>query len=124
MTDSVQTPATDNARAMSQPAAGGGARRRSMIVAAIGSLLTLAAVGLVLENADLRTPSPSHSMLSSIIIPLVFVSVGLLITAIAWACARTGALQPAQSGGIAGGFKMPLAAARKIPNRPPNKAIE
>ena len=67
--------------------------------------------------------SPStQSILSGLMIVLVLASVGLLITFIASSYARTGALQPASSGG--GVFKMLFAPEREIPDTPPNKAIE
>jgi SpoVK/Ycf46/Vps4 family AAA+-type ATPase len=67
--------------------------------------------------------SPStQSILSGLAIVLVLASVGLLATFIAASYARTGALQPASSGG--GVFKMLFAPERKIPDTPPNKAIE
>jgi stage V sporulation protein K len=63
----------------------------------------------------------TQSILSGIVIVLVLASVGLLVTSIAASYARTGALQPAQSGGA---IKMLLAPERTIPDRPPNEAIE
>jgi SpoVK/Ycf46/Vps4 family AAA+-type ATPase len=67
--------------------------------------------------------SPStQSILSGLVIVLVLASVGLLVTFIAASYARTGALQPASSGG--GVFKMLFAPERRIPDTPPNKAIE
>jgi stage V sporulation protein K len=69
--------------------------------------------------------SPStQSILSSIVIVLVLVGIGLLVTAVASAYARSGALQPAQSGGFSGAIKMLFAPERQIPDSPPNKAIE
>jgi len=66
--------------------------------------------------------SPSNqSILSGFAIVLVLASIGLLVTIIASSYARTGALQPAQSGGT---IKMLLAPVRDIPDHPPNKAIE
>jgi len=66
--------------------------------------------------------SPStQSILSGLVIVLVLASVGLLVTFIASSYARTGALQPASSGGV---FKMLFAPEREIPDTPPNKAIE
>ena len=66
--------------------------------------------------------SPStQSILSGIVIVLVLASLGLLVTVVASAYARTGALQPAQSEGT---FRMLLAPVREIPDHPPNKAIE
>jgi stage V sporulation protein K len=67
--------------------------------------------------------SPStQSILSGFVIVLVLASVGLLVSFIASSYARTGALQPASSGG--GVFKMLFAPEREIPDTPPNKAIE
>src|ERR1700680_4610480 len=69
--------------------------------------------------------SPStQSILSSIAIVLVLVGIGLLVTAVASAYARSGVLQPAQSGGFSGAIKMLFAPERQIPDSPPNKAIE
>jgi SpoVK/Ycf46/Vps4 family AAA+-type ATPase len=69
--------------------------------------------------------SPStQSILSGVVIVLVLASVGLVMTIIASAYARTGALQPARSDGSSGTFKMLFAPERDIPDRPPNKAIE
>ena len=66
--------------------------------------------------------SPStQSMLSGIAIVLVLSAIALMVTLIASSYARTGALQPAQSGGT---VKMLLAPERTIPDHPPNKAIE
>jgi SpoVK/Ycf46/Vps4 family AAA+-type ATPase len=66
--------------------------------------------------------SPStQSVLSGVVIVLVLASVGLLVTFIASSYARTGALQPASSGGA---FKMLFAPERDVPDTPPNKAIE
>ena len=67
--------------------------------------------------------SPStQSILSGIVIVLVLASVGLVVSVIASAYARTGALQPRND--TPGMFKMLLAPVRDIPDRPPNKAIE
>jgi stage V sporulation protein K len=66
--------------------------------------------------------APSNqSMLSGIAIVLVLSAIALMVTLIASSYARTGALQPAQSGGT---VKMLLAPERTIPDHPPNKAIE
>jgi SpoVK/Ycf46/Vps4 family AAA+-type ATPase len=62
--------------------------------------------------------------LSGVTIVLAFVCVGLLVTAVASAYARTGALQPVQSGGLPDTVKMIFAPVRDIPDRPPNRAIE
>ena len=64
-------------------------------------------------------PSTQH-ILSGAVIVLMLVCLGLLVTVIASAYARTGALQPAH-GSI---LKMLFAPARQIPDKPPNKAIE
>jgi stage V sporulation protein K len=67
--------------------------------------------------------SPStQAILSGFVIVLVLASLGLLITFIASSYARSGALQPASSGGSV--FKMLFAPEREIPDTPPNKAIE
>jgi stage V sporulation protein K len=69
--------------------------------------------------------SPStQSVLSGVVIVLVLAGIGLMVTAIASAYARKGALQPAQSGGSSGAIKMLFAPERDIRDRPPNKAIE
>src|SRR6202167_4691155 len=66
--------------------------------------------------------SPSNqSMLSGITIVLVLAAVGLMVSVVASSYARTGALQPAESGGA---IKMLLAPERSIPDNPPNKIIE
>jgi stage V sporulation protein K len=66
--------------------------------------------------------SPStQSILSGIVIVLALASIGLLVTGIASAYARTGALQPANNSGV---IKMMFAPERTIPDNPPNKAIE
>jgi stage V sporulation protein K len=66
--------------------------------------------------------SPStQAILSGFVIVLVLASLGLLVTFIASSYARSGALQPASSGGV---FKMLFAPEREIPDTPPNKAIE
>jgi stage V sporulation protein K len=67
--------------------------------------------------------SPStQAILSGFVIVLVLASLGLLVTFIASSYARSGALQPASSGG--GAFKMLFAPEREVPDTPPNKAIE
>jgi SpoVK/Ycf46/Vps4 family AAA+-type ATPase len=69
--------------------------------------------------------SPStQAMLSGITIVLVLSMVGWLITAVASAYARTGAMQPAQGGGVSDAIRMLFAPERAIPDYPPNKAIE
>src|SRR5260370_26416759 len=66
--------------------------------------------------------SPStQSILSGLVIVLVLASVGLLVTFIASSYARSGALQPASSGGA---FKMLFAPGRGIPDTPPTKALD
>ena len=69
------------------------------------------------------SPSTQH-ILSGTVIVLVLASLGLLVTVMASAYARTGALQPAKGGGLAGTIKMLFAPEREIPDAPPNKAIE
>jgi stage V sporulation protein K len=69
------------------------------------------------------TPSTQH-ILSGILIVLVLASVALMVTAIAASYARTGALQPAKTGGISSTMKLLIAPEREIPDSPPNKAIE
>jgi hypothetical protein len=56
MTESVQTPVGNNAPAVSKPAVSK-IGRRPAIVAAVGGLLVLAAVGMVLKNADIGIAS-------------------------------------------------------------------
>jgi hypothetical protein len=56
MSDSARTPAANNAPATGK-SAGGGAGRRPAIIAAVGCLLIVAAVGLVLKKADLGIKS-------------------------------------------------------------------
>src|SRR5258708_32324220 len=69
--------------------------------------------------------SPStQAILSGVVIILVLAGLGLLVTLVASAYARTGALQPAQSGGLAGAVKMLLVPERQIPDHPPNNATE
>jgi stage V sporulation protein K len=63
----------------------------------------------------------TQAILSGFVIVLVLASLGLLVTFIASSYARSGALQPASSGGV---FKMLFAPEREIPDTPPNKAIE
>jgi SpoVK/Ycf46/Vps4 family AAA+-type ATPase len=69
--------------------------------------------------------SPStQAVLSGAAIVFVLASIGLLLSSIASAYARTGALQPAQREGLSGTFRMLFAPARQIPDTHPNKAIE
>src|SRR5260370_8850176 len=69
--------------------------------------------------------SPStQAILSGVVIILVLAGLGLLVTLVASAYARTGALQPAQSGGLAGAVKMLFVPERQIPDHPPAKAIQ
>jgi stage V sporulation protein K len=63
----------------------------------------------------------SQSILSDVAIVTVLAAIGLMVTVVAAHYARTGALQPAQSGGT---IKMLLAPERGISEQPPNKAIE
>jgi stage V sporulation protein K len=69
------------------------------------------------------SPSTQH-ILSGAAIVFVLASLGLLVTSVAAAYARTGALQPAQNSGLAGAIKMLLSPEREIPDNPPNRAIE
>jgi SpoVK/Ycf46/Vps4 family AAA+-type ATPase len=69
------------------------------------------------------SPSTQH-ILSGVVIVLVLASLALLLTVVASAYARTGALQPVQSGGFSGAMKMLFVPERQIPDHPPNKAIE
>jgi stage V sporulation protein K len=72
-----------------------------------------------------KNMSPSaQAALSGICIVLTLVCIGLLLTVIASSYARTGALQPAQSGGLSQLGKMVFTPVRDIPDHPPNKAIE
>src|ERR1700709_831001 len=66
----------------------------------------------------------TQQILSGAVIVLVLASLALLLTVVASAYARAGALQPAQSGGFSGAMKMLFAPERQIPDHPPNKAIE
>jgi stage V sporulation protein K len=66
----------------------------------------------------------TQAVISGTLIVLVLAAIGLVITTIASSYARTGALQPVQTGGLAGTFKMLFAPERDIPDSPPNKAIE
>jgi stage V sporulation protein K len=66
----------------------------------------------------------TQSILSGAAIVFVLASVGLLVTSVASAYARTGALQPTRSGGFSGAIKMLFNPVRQIPDTPPNKAIE
>ena len=69
--------------------------------------------------------SPStQSVLSGVAILAALVSLGLVLTVAAAAYARMGALQPAPTGGMSDTIRMLLAPARRIPDDPPNKAIE
>ena len=69
--------------------------------------------------------SPStQALLSGIMIALVLACGGLLLTLFAARYARTGALQPAHTGGLSDVIKMLFVPQRKIPDTPPNKAIE
>src|SRR5664279_3101838 len=69
--------------------------------------------------------SPStQALLSGIMIALVLACVGLMLTLFAARYARTGALQPAHTGGLSDVIRMLFAPQRKVPATPPNKAIE
>ena len=69
--------------------------------------------------------SPStQAILGGSMIVLVLASVGLLLTIAASVGARTGALQPAPTGGMSDVIKMLFAPQRTVPDTPPNKAIE
>ena len=73
----------------------------------------------------IRGLSPhTQAILSGVAIVAVLVSVGLVLTVVASSYARTGALQPAPTGGMSDTVKMLLAPKRQIPDHPPNKAIE
>jgi len=66
----------------------------------------------------------TQSVLSGVLIVAILSMVALVASIIAGAYARSGALQPANSGGISGAFKMLFAPVRDIPDKPPDKAIE
>src|SRR3984893_6388114 len=69
--------------------------------------------------------SPSTpALLSAIMIALVLACGGLLLTLFAARYARTGALQPAHTGGLSDVIKMLFVPQRKVPDTPPDKAIE
>src|SRR5436305_2975065 len=60
--------------------------------------------------------SPStQTLLSGIVIVLLLSGIGWLVTMIAASYARTGALQPAQQGGLGGTIKMLFSPERDIP---------
>ena len=63
----------------------------------------------------------TQSILSGTVIVLVLGSIGLLVSIAASSYARTGALQPASRGGLAGTFKMLFAPERDIPDSPPTR---
>src|ERR1700692_1454660 len=72
-----------------------------------------------------RGLAPStQSVLSGGLIVFVLAGIGLLVTLVASGYARTGAMQPAHNGGLAGAVKMLFVPVREIPDSPPNKAIE
>jgi stage V sporulation protein K len=72
-----------------------------------------------------RGLAPStQSILSGGAMVFVLAGIGLLVTFVASSYARTGALQPAQSGGLGGAVKMLFTPVREIPDSSPNKAIE
>jgi hypothetical protein len=66
MSESAQTPEAQNRPEAAKPAAGGKPGRRPAIVATVGSLLMVAAIGLVLTRADLNVVSgdPAQPTLS------------------------------------------------------------
>jgi stage V sporulation protein K len=66
----------------------------------------------------------TQTVLSSVSIVVVLSIVGFVLSMIAGAYARTGALQPAQTGGISGAIKAVFSPVRDIPDTPPDKAIE
>ena len=66
----------------------------------------------------------TQSILGGAAIIFVIASVGLLISFLGASYARTGALQPASSGGISGAFRMLFAPEREVADTPPTKAIE
>jgi stage V sporulation protein K len=68
-------------------------------------------------------PTAQHS-LSGVAIVFVIATIGLLMSSIAASYARTGALQPASSGGMSGALKMLFAPERELADTPPDKAIE
>ena len=68
--------------------------------------------------------SSTQTALSTFFIITLFVLAALVMSVVAASFARKGALQPAGSGGFSGAMKMLFAPERKIPDQPPNKAIE
>jgi hypothetical protein len=52
MSDSTHTPSVNNVPVPAKPGTGGGTSRRSAVVAVVGCLLTAAAIGVVLNRAD------------------------------------------------------------------------
>src|SRR5580658_2204810 len=72
-----------------------------------------------------RGLAPSiQSVLSASLMVLLLASLGLVVTLLASRYARSGALQPAQNGGLAGAVKMLFTPQREVPDSSPNKAIE
>jgi stage V sporulation protein K len=66
----------------------------------------------------------TQSVITAMTMILVIVSAGLLVSLVAAAFARAGALQPAIGADIAGAFRMLFAPVREIADVPPSKAIE
>ncbi|MGH6778052.1 MAG: AAA family ATPase [Bradyrhizobium sp.] len=66
----------------------------------------------------------TQSIMSGAAIIFLIASVGLLISLLGASYARTGALQPASSGGISRAFKMLFAPARELADTTPTKAVE
>ena len=72
-----------------------------------------------------RGLAPStQSVLGATLMVVVLASLGLLVTFVASSYARSGALQPAHNGGLAGAVKMLFTPEREIADSSPNKAIE
>lgn len=66
----------------------------------------------------------SQTLLSGVTIVLLLSSLGWVLTIVAGSYARTGALQPAQKGGLSDSIRMVFKPVRDIPDGAPNKAIE
>jgi stage V sporulation protein K len=66
----------------------------------------------------------TQAWMSGIMIVVTLMCLGLLLTVIAGNYARSGALQPVQSGSLSQLTKLIVAPVRDIPDQPPNKAIE
>jgi hypothetical protein len=72
-----------------------------------------------------RGLAPStQSVLGATLMVVMLASLGLLVTFVASSYARSGALQPAHNGGLAGAVKMLFTPEREIADSSPNKAIE